>query len=151
MVRGRVGFLLKVVRGPLFVREEPFFESMLVGIGMCVLHVVVRNWPIMDFSADGAPDLAGLLGKLQKLRAIERVSLERQLLWPVTIVLGVEDELTERAICILADSLESPVAFQIALDVEDGHALVRGLVHILDASPRHWLVEEALGPEGQVD
>ena len=65
MVRGRVGLLLEVVRGPLFVREEPIFESMLVGIGMFVLHVVVRNWPIMDFSADGAPDLAGLLGKLQ--------------------------------------------------------------------------------------
>ena len=75
------------------------------------------------------------------------MSLERQLLWPVTIVLGVEDELNERAICVLADSLESPVAFQVALDVEDGHAPVRGLVHILDASPRHWLVEEALGLE----
>ena len=72
------------------------------------------------------------------------MSLERQLFWPVTVVLRVEEEITELASGVLADSLESPVAFQIALDVEDGNALVRGLVHILDASPRHWLVEEAL-------
>ena len=94
MVGGRVGFLLEVVHGPLFVREEPFFESMRLVCAIFTLLVVTRNWPIMDFSADGAPDLAGLLGKFQKLRAIERVSLERQLLWPVTIVLGVEDEIS---------------------------------------------------------
>ena len=65
MVGGRVGFLLEVVRGPLFVGAKPNFKSMRLVCASNTLHLLDEDRLIIDFSADGAPDLAGLLGKLQ--------------------------------------------------------------------------------------